>query len=403
MNLRLPTRRSFLRLVAAVPGIGALVPASLSAAPTRSGARDVIQELGVRSLINAAGTYTSLTGSLMPPEVMAAIEVASRKYVVLDELHAAVGARIAQLVQCEAALVTAGCASALSLGTAACVAGQDPEKIRRLPDTRGMKNEVLIQKSHRFAYDHAVRNAGVRLVEVETHDELERAINDRTAMLLFLNAADPQGQVHYDEFVAIGRKHNVPTMIDAAADLPPVENLWRFTNMGFDLAGFSGGKGLRGPQSTGLLLGRKQLIDAAKLNNNPHSDSLCRTNKVNKEEIVGMLVALELFLARDHAATWKEWEARCHLIAEAVRDIPSVETELYVPPIANAVPHLRVSWDHKARGVTPPEAAKELREGSPSIEVGPDSSTALHIGVWMMEPGQDQIVGRRVREILLRA
>ena len=174
-----------------------------------------------------------------------------------------------------------------------------------------MKNEVLVQRTHRVGYDHAIRNAGVRMIEVETREELENAINERTAMMFFLNSSDPQGKIHHEEFVAIGKKHKVPTLIDAAADVPPVENLWRFTKMGFDLVGFSGGKGLRGPQSAGLLLGRKDLIAAARLNNSPNADTLCRTNKVNKEEIIGMLVALESFLKQDHAAVWKDWEGRC--------------------------------------------------------------------------------------------
>ena len=168
-----------------------------------------------------------------------------------------------------------------------------------------------MQKTHRVGYDHAIRNAGVKLIEVETREELENAINERTAMMFFLNFADPKGKIHHEEFVEIGKKHNIPTLIDAAADVPPVENLWRYTKMGFDLVGFSGGKGLRGPQSAGLLLGRKDLIEAARLNNSPNGDTLCRTNKVNKEEIIGMLVALETYLKEDHAAIWKDWEARC--------------------------------------------------------------------------------------------
>src|SRR5262249_27703064 len=194
-----------------------------------------------------------------------------------------------------------------------------------------------VQKSHRVGYDHAIRNAGVRMVEVETREEMEIAINDRTAMLFFYNAADPKGAVHHEEFVAIGKKHNVPTLIDAAADVPPVDNLWRFTKMGFDLVAFSGGKGLRGPQSAGLLLGRKDLIEAARLNTSPNADTLCRTNKVNKEEIIGMLVALEVYLNEDHAAVWKEWEGRCQRISDALKPFPDVKTAVNVPAIANAV------------------------------------------------------------------
>jgi L-seryl-tRNA(Ser) seleniumtransferase len=238
------------------------------------------------------------------------------------------------------------------------------------------------------------------MIEVETKEQLESAINDRTAMMFFLNFADPQGKIHREEFVAIGKKHKVPTLIDAAADVPPVENLWRFTKMGFDLVGFSGGKGLRGPQSTGLLLGRTDLIEAAKLNFGPEGDSLCRTNKVNKEETIGMLVALESFLKQDHVAVWRDWEGRCRCIAEALKGYDDVKTEMFVPPIANAVPHLGVRWDSKKRRLTPGEMVRKLREGKPSIEVNPGSRQQLVIGVWMMEPGEDAIVGERIRSIL---
>jgi L-seryl-tRNA(Ser) seleniumtransferase len=400
MNPLLTARRTFLRMLAGLPGLGGLLATNQAAAGEVVKARDVIQELGVRSFINAAGTFTALSGSLMPPEVVAAIQVASRKFVRLEDLHNAVGRRIAELLHCEAALVTAGCASALSLATAACVAGSDTARIRRLPDTTGMKNEVLVQRTHRVGYDHAIRNAGVRMIEVETREELEKAVNERTAMLFFLNASEPRGKIRYEEFVALGKKHKVPTLNDAAADVPPVENLWKYTKMGFDLVAFSGGKGLRGPQSAGLLLGRRDLIEAAKLNNNPNADSLCRTNKVNKEEVVGMLVALELFLARDHAAVWNEWQGRCRRITDALKEFDDVRTEVNVPAIANAVPHLRITWDYERRKLSAAEMVKRLRDGKPSIEVNPGSGRQLVIGVWMMEPGEDALVAERIRAIL---
>jgi L-seryl-tRNA(Ser) seleniumtransferase len=374
--------------------------AAAAAEEAGAAARDVIRELKVRTFINAAGTFTALTGSLMRPEVVSAMQGASRQYVKLEELRDAVGRRIAELVHCSSAMVTAGCASALSLATAACVAGKDPEKARRLPDTTGMKNEVIVQKSHRVVYDHAIRNAGVKMVEVVTRQQMEAAIGANTAMMFFLNLADPKGKIHHEEFIEIARSRNVPTLIDAAADIPPVENLWRFTKMGFDLVAFSGGKGLRGPQSAGLLLGRTDLIDAAKVHHGPFGDSLCRTNKVNKEEMIGMLVAVESYLKEDHAATWKEWERRCRLISEALKEFADLKTEVVVPQIANAVPHLHIRWDTQARRVSGPEMVKKLREGEPSIEVPPGSRYPLTIGVWMMQPGDDEIVGRRIREIL---
>ena len=223
------------------------------------------------------------------------MQVASRKYVRLDELHDAVGKRIAELLHCEAALVTAGCASALSLATAACVAGADRDRIRRLPDTdrheerspRPADAPRRLRPRHPQRRREADRGRDPR----GAGEGDQRADGDDVLPQL---RPTRRGKIHHEEFVAIGKKHNVPTLIDAAADVPPVENLWRFTKMGFDLVAFSGGKGLRGPQSSGLLLGRKDLIAAARLNNSPNADSLCRTNKVNKEEIVGMLVALEL-------------------------------------------------------------------------------------------------------------
>jgi L-seryl-tRNA(Ser) seleniumtransferase len=396
-------RRTVLGTLAGLPGVGLLGTASRSHAEESNGGRDVIQELGVRSFINAAGTFTALTGSLMRPEVVAAMQVAARKYVKLEDLQDAVGKKIAQLLECQSAMVTAGCASAMSLATAACVAGKDRSRIRRLPDTAGMKNEVVVQRSHRVNYDHAIRNAGVRMIEVQSNEQLESAINDRTAMMFFLNSADRQGTVHHEDFVAIARKHNVPTLIDAAADVPPVENLWRFTKLGFDLVGFSGGKGLRGPQSAGLLLGRSDLIEAAKLNASPNGDTLCRSNKVNKEEIIGMLVALESYLKEDHAATWQEWEGRCRKIAGALEGLKDVKTEVYVPALANAVPHLRVSWDYRGRKLTVSNMVERLRTGEPSIEVVPGARQQLQIGVWMMEPGEDAIVANRIRTILASA
>ena len=221
-------RRTFLTALAAVPGMNLLAGDHQAVAQETPPVRDVIAELGVRSFINAAGTFTALTGSLMRPEVVAAMQVASRKYVRIDDLHEAVGKRIAELLGCQAALVTSGCASALSLSTAACVAGKDAERIRRLPDTTGMKNEVLVQKTHRVGYDHAIRNAGVKMIEVETRSDLESAINERTAMMFFLNFANPLGQIHHQEFIEVARKYKIPTLIDAAADVPPVENLWRY-------------------------------------------------------------------------------------------------------------------------------------------------------------------------------
>ncbi len=394
----MPHRRGFLQSLASLPVLGGLFPKATLAAK-----RDYLKELGVRPIINAAGTYTALTGSLMRPEVRRAWEYASRHYVRLDELHDAVGARIASLIGCEAAMVSAGAASALTLGTAACMTGTNRDFIRRLPDTTGMKTEVIIQRSHRFGYDHAVRNCGIRFVEVETREDLERAVGDRTVMMLFLNANDPIGKIKAAEFAELGRKHAVPTFTDAAADVPPVENLSKYIKMGFSLVTFSGGKGLCGPQSAGLLLGPKELIRAARMNTAPNSDTIGRGMKVNKEELLGMLAAVELYLKRDHQADRREWEKRVKLIQDAVTSVPGVKTEVYVPPVANHVPHLRVQWDRNTVKITPAEAARRLREGQPSIELVPGARERLDVGVWMLQPGEHKIVARRLREVLRSA
>lgn len=392
----MPNRRRFLQTVSSLPFLGK--PALGSAAK-----RDYFKELGVRPFINAAGTYTTLTASLMHPEVMQAIDFAARQFVHLIELHDAVGRRIAELIGCEAAMVSTGAASALTLGTAACMTGTNPEFIRRLPDTTLMKTEVIIQKSHRYGYDHAVRDCGTRFVEVETSDDLERAINDRTVMMLFFNANDPLGKIHAAEFAALGKKHNIPTCNDAAADVPPAENLSKYTKMGFDLVTFSGGKGLRGPQSAGLLLGRKDLIEAARLNASPYSDSIGRGMKVNKEEMVGMLAAVEVYLKMDHAAEWRDWEKRIKTIADSVNPISSVRTETFVPEIANAVPHLRITWDEKALKITAKELTKKLLEGEPAIELRPGAKEGIEVAVWMLQPNEAPIVARRIREVLKSA
>jgi L-seryl-tRNA(Ser) seleniumtransferase len=362
--------------------------------------RDYFKELGVRPFINAAGTYTTLTASLMRPEVMQAIDYASKTFVRLNELHDACGRRIAELTGAEAALISSGAAGALTLGTAACMTGKNMDFIRRLPDTTGMKTEVIIQKSHRYGYDHAVRNCGIKYVEVETREELERAINPNTVMMHFFNAGEPNGQIKNAEFVELGKKHNIPTMNDAAADTPPVENLTKYVKMGYDLVIFSGGKGIRGPQSAGLLLGRKDLIEAARLNDSPNSDSIGRGLKVNKEELLGMTVAVETFVKLDHQAEWREWERRAKTVADSVGPLRSVKTETFVPEIANSVPHLRITWDRSAIKISPDEAITKLREGEPSIELRPGAKDCLEVAVWMLQPGEAQVVAKRIREVL---
>ncbi len=396
-------RRTFLQTLSSLPLLGGVFLTSRARGATSG--RDYFKELGVKPFINAAGTYTTLTASLMLPEVVQAMDYAARRFYRLDDVQDAVGARIASLLGAEAAMVTSGAAGALTCGTAACITGKNREYIFRIPDLGpGMKSEVLIQKSHRYGYDHAVRACGVRMVEVETPEDVERAVNPKTAMMLFFNANEPAGKIKAEEWVALGQKHKIPTFNDAAADVPPASNLTKYNQMGFDLVTFSGGKGLLGPQSAGILMGRKELIEAARLNTSPYSDSVSRGMKVNKEEMLGMLVAVELYLKRDHDAERREWERRANLIRDSISEIPTVETAIDVPPIANHVPHLKVRWDRNQVRISPPEVMKQLREGDPSIEANPGTSKEeLILGVWMLEPGEAEIVARQVRAILKAA
>jgi D-glucosaminate-6-phosphate ammonia-lyase len=372
--------------------------------------RDFYRELGVRTFINAAGTYTLLSASLMLPEVVAAMSYAAKHFVDIEELQTAAGERIAELLGCEAAMVTSGAAAALTIGTAACLSGEDPVYVRQIPDLTGLKSEVIIQRSHRFLYDHAIRNCGVRFVEIETVGELENAISRNTAMMLFFNDNEPKGMISAEEFVALGKKYRIPTFNDAAADVPPTENLSKYLRMGFDLVTFSGGKGMRGPQNAGLLLGRRDLIKAARLNSAPNGDSIGRGDKVSKETILGMVVALEMYLKRDSEAETKEWERRIQLLANSLADIDALKVEIFTPAIANHVPHLKVTWDQDSLKVSADDIRQHLRSGAVSIEAVPTysyesaaDSEEIRFGVWMMQPNEGETVAQRLREVFLQA
>ena len=399
------SRRKLLKSMSSLPLVGGLFGTGLVASgstPAKVVRRDYFKELGVRTFINAAGTYTAMTASQMPQEVLDAINYATGDYVNLDDLQDKVGERIAELLHCEYATVSAGCASAITLATAGVLSGLDKDKVAQIPDLTGLKSEVILQKSHEIGYAHAIRNCGVKLVFVESRKDLDKAINDQTAMLWFLNTANNKGQIQYEEWIEVGKKHGIPTFNDCAADVPPVENLWKYTKMGFDLVAFSGGKGLRGPQSAGLLLGKRDLIKAARLHAPPRGNTVGRGMKVNKEEILGMLVALELYLAKDHEKEWKLWESQIQMIHDAAASVDGVTPEIHVPEIANHVPSLKVTWDQKKVKINGEEARERLREGHPSIQTvgGKDD---LGITTWMMQPGQERIVARRVKEVLQEA
>ena len=375
---------------------------------------DYYEKLGVVPFINAAGTYTVLTASTMPDEVQAAVALAAKKPVHLLELHEAAGNYLAQKLRCGGALVTSGASAALTLGTASCMSRGNEQAMINLPtDVADLKNEVIVQKTHRYEYDHAIRNCGAKIVEVESMEQYEKAFNEKTVMTNFFNAAE--GQIGREQWIRVAHEHGVPCFNDAAADVPPISNLWNYTQMGFDLIAFSGGKGMRGPQCTGLLLGRKDLIEAARLNNSPYSNAVGRGLKVAKEEIVGMVAAVDWYLAQDDAAMEAEFGKRVARIADQLKKIPTVETKVFIPPVANHVPHLLVTYDPARVKTTGREVMKKMREGKPRIEINPGTGGApasaglpggentIIIGVWMLQPGEDLIVGQRLREVLQSA
>jgi L-seryl-tRNA(Ser) seleniumtransferase len=417
MKANFTSRRTFLgwtNRVLAATGLAAQ-PATAARSRQAEEGEDYYDKLGVAKIINAAGTYTALTASTMPPSVQAAVARAAKHPVRLADLQKAAGEYLAKQLHCEGAMVTAGAASALTLGTAACVSAGSRSAVHNMPtDLTGLKTEVIVQKAHRYDYDHALRNCGIRFVEVETPEQYDAAFNDRTVMTLFFNAAEG-GRISREEWIRIAHRHNVPCFNDAAADVPPISNLWNYTQMGFDLVTFSGGKGIRGPQNAGLLLGRKDLIAAAMQNNNPRSDTVGRGMKVAKEQIVGMVAAVDWFLTQTDAGMEAEFRKRAERIAAQLKAIPTLESSIAIPNVAaNAVPHLLVRYDQKRVKISPLEVAAELRKGTPSIELNPgtgrrasaglpsDENTIV-VGVWMLEPGEDITVARRLREVLGKA
>jgi D-glucosaminate-6-phosphate ammonia-lyase len=336
------------------PLAAAVLPRRTYAAQLASLHGEIYRQLGIRPLINAAGTYTVLTGSLLVPQAREAMAEASKYFVPLIDLQQVVGARIAKLLDVPAAMVTSGGAGSILLATAACLTGKDREKIRSIPDTTGMKNEVIMVRQHRMGFDHACRAAGARIVEVETADQLSAAISPKTAMLFWVNISEPKGKITAKEFIEAGKRAGVPVFNDAAAELPPADNLTTLVKQGYDLVGFSGGKALRGPQASGLLLGRADLIEAAHMNNNPHGDTIARTAKVGKEEIMGILAAVEVHVKRDHAADMKLWHGFMQSIARDLKRVKAATAEVYVPayPGGHPVP---------SRQVGPGGAASQLR------------------------------------------
>jgi uncharacterized pyridoxal phosphate-dependent enzyme len=399
-------RRELIKKLSVLPLAGGLIgsgiPFESIAAPPPPAKRDLFKELGIRTFINAAGTLTFMTGSLMHDYVLDTIKDSSKDFCLLDEVQDKVGERIAQLVHSEAAVVTSGAFSGLTLGLAGVLAGMDQKKVEALPhlDGTGMKSEVICQKEHEIGYNHAFRNTGCKIVSIETVEELEKAINEKTALLSFINILADKGKIMHEEWVAIGKKHNIPTLIDIAADVPPVSNLWKFNDMGFDIVVISGGKAIRGPQSAGILMGKKDIIAAARLHMPPRGNTIGRGMKINKEEILAMYVALEHYISYDHDKEWKKWEDGIAHIEKMIKTINGVTTKVTVPPLGNITPTLNISWDKNIVKMTAKELQEKLRNGNPSIEVGGAQENSINVTVWVMKPGQDKIVARRLKEEL---
>ena len=399
------SRREFLQTAsaaAAATAAGSSACGSVGRKPAATGGLSYAA-LGVRPIINGMGTVTILGGSIMPPEVTSAMVEASKDFVPLIELQQKAGEYLARRIGVPAAMVTCGAASAITVGTAAAITAGDPEKLARLPDTSGMKNEIIQQKAHDTGYQAQMLVVGTKIVWVESRADFEKAVNERTAMAFFLNKADPDGQLKRAEWIELAKAHGVPTMNDAAADVPPPERLHSYVEEGFDMVIFSGGKGLLGPQCTGLLLGRPDLIAAGQKAISPHG-GIGRGMKVGKEEIMGILAAVETYASRDHDADQKEWRGFMERISKDLKGVPTVETEVYIPgPGGHPVPYLRVAWNEAKIPLSYQECARQLREGEPSIEVNAQNGDAVRLASYNLFPGEDRIVGWRLREVLLEA
>jgi L-seryl-tRNA(Ser) seleniumtransferase len=414
-------RRNFMKWAAALPLMGQIAArdlfANVQGAVGKAPAENVYRRLGVRTVINCRGTWTYLSGSLELPEVRAAQLEAAKHFVVVVELQHAVGKRLAELTGAESGMVTSGAAGAMAAATAACIAGTDPAKIWQLPDTTGLKHEVVMVGG-RSAFDSAIRLAGAKLVLIHSLEELQNALNDQTAMIYTTDLGE-----QLTKEIAIAKGARVPLLLDDAAGIPPIENIKLYAKMGADLYAFSGGKGLMGPQCSGLLLGRKDLIEAAVANCSPWEGAVCRPMKVGKEEIIGCLTAVETWLKMDLNALTREWNARVQRIAKLVETVPGVKTDIQIPEGGNRYPTLTITWDQQAWGFTVADCAQKLSDGDPRIEMltrsnpslvpaveegypnrkEPESNDQLQVVSMTLRPGEDVIVGRRLREVLSAA
>ena len=410
-----------MKLMAAAPlfatigrrSLAATVANTMNPKSKRSFSDNIYTRIGVRPLINARGTWTYLCGSLELPETKQAMQEASDYFVDFFQLQAGVSRQLAKLSGAEAGMITSGAAAALASATAGCIAGTDPKNVWQLPDTTGLKNEVVMLGG-RIDFDSAIRLCGAKLVVAPTVDDLKGAINSQTAMVYTIMRDDDR----LTRALNITRPAGVPLLVDDAPGIPPWENFSRFIKLGVDLCVFSGGKGVCGPQCAGVLLGRKQLIDAALANTSPWEGAVCRPMKVAKEEIMGLLAALDYWSRADLVALNKEWQGKVERIAKLVETVPGVTTSIATPQVSNSYPTLTVNWDEAAFGLTVPQCTQKLLEGDPAIAVLTNNNPSsvmypgrkpkpgpnlLRIVSMTLQPGEDLIVGNRLRQILNQA
>ena len=409
-------RRSFLKLLVATPLFATFATRSF-AATVVTGVGKVVGnpylKLGIRPLINARGTYTYVGGSLELPEVRRAVELASHQFVDMFELQHAAGRRLAEISGAEFGMVTSGAAAAIATGMAAVFAGTDPQKIWQLPDTTGMKNEVVMLGG-RNAFDSALRLAGGKLVVAQDLSNLKGAITSQTAMVY---------TAYHDERVQdalkITKAAGVPLFVDGSDSVPPFENFTKFAKWGVDMYTISGGKGLGGPQCSGVLLGRKDLIEAAMANSAPWEGALCRSMKVGKEEIMGILAAIDYWSKADLNVLNRQWQGRVERVAKLVETVPGVTTDIHTPVGSNSYPTLTVHWDEAGFGLTVAQCAEQLAAGEPRIEAlttlgnrslieplrmpKPNVVNELQVVSMTLQPGEDLIVGNRIRQVLEKA
>jgi L-seryl-tRNA(Ser) seleniumtransferase len=411
-------RRTFVKLASAFPLLAQVgleqAMGTGWAEVARNSTDNIYTRLGVKPLINGRGTWTYLSASLELPEVRTAQVEAAQHFVNIFDLQKAAGKRLAELTGAESGMITSGAAGAMAVGTAACIAGTDPDRVWQLPNTDGLKNEVIMVGG-RSVFDSAIRLAGGKLVLVDSAEQIPNAVTSNTTMVYTTSSPEQLAKE-----IAASKAHQIPIFMDAADGIPPVNKLQLFAKMGCDLYTFSGGKGLCGPQSSGILLGRKDLIEAGLANSNPWEGAVCRPMKVGKEEIMGCLAAVEAWLKMDVGKLNKEWGTRVQRIATLVETVPGVEAKVYMPE-ENQCPTLMITWDQKGWRYTTADCAKELLEGTPSIAVLTEDNPSdvlsrkqttpiahrhedkLQIVSMTLRPGEEIIIGQRLRQLLTQA